>query len=712
MKGDNTMTTMKRICVLVVTILAAAASTRAGEPLKIYILAGQSNMEGQAAPETLAGIGMDPKTKPLYDKLVDKDGKPRVCKDVSIVCFNGKRDDPVIKQGPLTFGYGGALREDKPRMGVEFAFGVTVHEKLKQPILIIKTAWGGKSLHTDFRPPSAGPYYADPGQVKDRKTRKGIVTAAEIIAKKEKAQHAYYNAMVKHVNTVLADPGKYCPAYDTDAGYEIAGFVWFQGFNDMIDGGTYNLSEPDGYALYSELLAHFIRDVRKDFKAPKMPFVIGVIGMGGEHIARNDKQMYLRKAMAAPADMPAFKANVVAVQTAPFWDHRIDEILEIGSIVKTPDHRRGNKAAYAERDPEGTYAEQHAKYQQWYKAMMAKAPDKKKDRRAWRLWNNKLKAEKDAHAYTPEELNYLKANRSNAKLHYWGSGTFYSRAGEAFARAMFRDETVYLLESGDAGKEGVKLTWLKGRIMPASATVFCNGKKIGTADPAKGCYIDKRPPRGVVHYRVEFTLPDGTTRSLETTFPGRLEDLTGALGLLDVMHNDGINPATGRTWRVGDSYRLVFVSSEKTDATSPDLATYDDFVTQLAGKVGIGGSWKVIGSAEGSNIQEHTQTVPDLFKAAVPLFQINGKTRVADSYSDLWDGPLDAPINRTETGQVLKEGLVFTGANVWGLGNKKRVDAGDLTSSARLTWIRADKISPKKTRHVYAISDILKVKLK
>ena len=34
--------------------------------------------------------------------------------------------------------------------------------------------------------------------------------------------------------------------------------------------------------------------------------------------------MNFRKAMAAPADMPEFKGNVVAVDTAPFWDHVIE----------------------------------------------------------------------------------------------------------------------------------------------------------------------------------------------------------------------------------------------------------------------------------------------------------------------------------------------------------------------------------------------------
>jgi hypothetical protein len=121
--------------------------------------------------------------------------------------------------------------------------------------------------------------------------------------------------MVEHVKKVLADPKRVCPEYDEQAGYELAGFVWLQGFNDLVDGQTY----PNGnYDEYSRLLSHFIRDVRKDLSAPKMPFVIGVLGVGGE--SENEA---FRKAMAAPADMPEFKGNVIAVPTAPFWDHDI-----------------------------------------------------------------------------------------------------------------------------------------------------------------------------------------------------------------------------------------------------------------------------------------------------------------------------------------------------------------------------------------------------
>jgi hypothetical protein len=61
-----------------------------------------------------------------------------------------------------------------------------------------------------------------------------------------------------------------------------AGFVWFQGFNGYVDGGVYpDQDKPGGYDLYAELLGHFIRDVRADLAAPRLPFVIGVMGIDG-----------------------------------------------------------------------------------------------------------------------------------------------------------------------------------------------------------------------------------------------------------------------------------------------------------------------------------------------------------------------------------------------------------------------------------------------
>jgi hypothetical protein len=296
-------------------------------PLKVFILAGQSNMEGHAEIRTFDYIGKDPATAPLLKEMRNPDGTPRVCDQVWMSYLTGPYDGSANGEGlgKLTAGFG--ARGDQPtkdggKIGPEFTFGIYMEKELKQPILIIKTAWGGRSLNTEFRPPSAGPYKL-PKQIQDEwdKHPQGAHGIPRLEDRKkwqenkDAASGVFYRMMIEHVKKVLADPARVCPAYDPDLGFEIAGFVWLQGFNDLVDGQTY----PNGdYDEYSRLLAHFIRDVRKDLAAPTMPFVIGVLGVDGE------KNSNFRKAMAAPAEMPEFQGNVVAVDTAPFWDHAIE----------------------------------------------------------------------------------------------------------------------------------------------------------------------------------------------------------------------------------------------------------------------------------------------------------------------------------------------------------------------------------------------------
>ena len=66
------------------------------------------------------------------------------------------------QKGKLTAGFGASTDE----IGPEFTFGIYMEKMLNEPILIIKTSWGGKSLHTDFRPPSAGPYVWSDSELK------------------------------------------------------------------------------------------------------------------------------------------------------------------------------------------------------------------------------------------------------------------------------------------------------------------------------------------------------------------------------------------------------------------------------------------------------------------------------------------------------------------------------------------------------------------
>jgi alpha-galactosidase len=116
----------------------------------------------------------------------------------------------------------------------------------------------------------------------------------------------------------LANLGELFPGYQGQ-GWELAGFVWFQAWADMID--------PDYNRFYAENLAHFIRDVRRDLKAPHLPFVIGQLGVrGGIGLDRADVDF--RAAQASVAQLPEFTGNVKLVATDPFWDHEAHAVYK------------------------------------------------------------------------------------------------------------------------------------------------------------------------------------------------------------------------------------------------------------------------------------------------------------------------------------------------------------------------------------------------
>ena len=131
--------------VLALLLLRLTASLHADEglkPVKVFILAGQSNMEGQAKVSLLEYQARQPATRDLFAHL-RKDDKWI------------ERDDVWIKfldrRGKLTVGYG-----SPGCIGPELEFGAVVGDHYKQQVLVIKAAWGGRSLYRDFRPPSAG----------------------------------------------------------------------------------------------------------------------------------------------------------------------------------------------------------------------------------------------------------------------------------------------------------------------------------------------------------------------------------------------------------------------------------------------------------------------------------------------------------------------------------------------------------------------------
>jgi len=274
------------IALAALSVLALTRPVEAGQagksPVKVFLLAGQSNMEGQGVVDLdheqyyNGGKGnlehvmrSNPK---LYAHLKDKEGRWTVRDDVW-VWFKTK---PGLKTGGLTIGftgYGG-----KHHIGPELQFGHVIGDCLDNQVLLIKTAWGGKSLYKDFRPPSSG------GEV-----------------------GPFYTQMLAEVREALDGLKTHFPDYD-GGGYELAGFVWLQGWNDMCT--------PPAVPEYEQNLVNLILDVRKEFKAPNLPVVIGELGNGGPNATGS--MAAIRKAQAAAAARPELKGNVAFVGTADF----------------------------------------------------------------------------------------------------------------------------------------------------------------------------------------------------------------------------------------------------------------------------------------------------------------------------------------------------------------------------------------------------------
>ena len=271
---------------LLLTVLPAQAA-----PVKIFILADQSNMEGKAKITLLDHQHSDPEIQKLLPGLSRKGDSWSKRDDVFI--------DYLDRHGPLTTGYG-----SPERIGPELAFGLAMGEHYHEPVLIIKTAWGGKSLYRDFRPLSSGlpDEAALQTLLEEARKKKPETTFDEI----ESSFGHYYRLMLEQIYDTLGNFDKQLPALK---GYtpELSGFFWFQGFNDMI-----NQTAVDEYSGH---MANFIRDVRKDLNSPQLPFVIGVLGVGGPDDKDNERKNQFKKNQAAPASLSEFKGNVIVFPT-------------------------------------------------------------------------------------------------------------------------------------------------------------------------------------------------------------------------------------------------------------------------------------------------------------------------------------------------------------------------------------------------------------
>ncbi len=308
-----------------VCCLAAARPARVGtdavaDAVKVFILAGQSNMEGHGQTRSLDHLGDHPEYGHLLASLKDPDGSWRTRDDVTIY-WQAKQ--PVY--GPLTVGWGASENE----IGPELLFGALMGDRHEVPVLLIKTAWGGRDVYCDFRSPSAGDPSDGEWAVVDKQRAEG----------RDRENGATYRQMVAEIRACLANIADVVPGYQGQ-GYEIAGMAWLQGWNDFCEWHLRIDDEPVGEAIidnYAANLSAMFRDLRDDLDAPDLPIAIGEMGVGGEEmVARaqdpSDREavamMAFRRAQEAAADS-ARVSNVSFVPTAHLWDVRLQELREI-----------------------------------------------------------------------------------------------------------------------------------------------------------------------------------------------------------------------------------------------------------------------------------------------------------------------------------------------------------------------------------------------
>jgi hypothetical protein len=182
-------------------------------------------------------------------------------------------------RGSLTVGQGASPNLFGPELG----FGAVMSQEWQEQVLIIKTAWGGMSLNGPFRPPSAN---------------NGVGGWA-------------YTNMIREVRECLADLKKNFPSY-AGQGYELAGFVWWHGWNDGCEG-------KKSVKAYEQNLVRLIQDLRQDLAVPRLPVVI--TGFTGPTVEGGGVWTEIRQAQANVADAskhPEFKGTVVFVPTHTF----------------------------------------------------------------------------------------------------------------------------------------------------------------------------------------------------------------------------------------------------------------------------------------------------------------------------------------------------------------------------------------------------------
>ena len=260
------------------------------KPVKVFVLAGQSNMVGMGnigALGTPGSLETITKNENKFTHLVDD------ADDWTT------RNDVYFYEAELHFN-GGWLTvpplPGKNTIGPELQFGHIMGYTHDEQVLVIKTSNGNRSLGWDYRPPSL-PYHPNNPDSNEWEGKS-------------------YRLMMQGVSHTLANIATILPGY-AGQGYEIAGFCWFQGHKDQ-----YNATHIAEYEFNLTALINDIRSEEYGFNEPNLPVVIATIGFNGWDMDPDGAYGKIHAAQMAvsdPARHPEFADNVITMDTRDYW---------------------------------------------------------------------------------------------------------------------------------------------------------------------------------------------------------------------------------------------------------------------------------------------------------------------------------------------------------------------------------------------------------
>lgn len=246
-----------------------------------------------------------------YQTFVDENGAWTVREDVILNnAYMGKGKS--VELSPKNLG----------RFGPELGFGYVMGTFHDEPVIILKADIGNRSLAWDCLPPGSERYEVE---VTDRKTgeKTTMIYAGygdtQSRWPKEQGepkpggwyagkQYDDYTAALQR--EIKALPEKY-PQW-ADQGFEIAGFIWWQGHKDQ---------NPVHAANYEKNLVNLIKAWRKEFNAPDAKFVVATIAFDGWNLDGPGKTVAEAQLAVSgeTGNYPEFEGNVKTIEARNFW---------------------------------------------------------------------------------------------------------------------------------------------------------------------------------------------------------------------------------------------------------------------------------------------------------------------------------------------------------------------------------------------------------